>query len=236
MFRDALLVAGKDLRIERHSKVTSTQVLPFALLVLVLFAFALDNLVIRDRSNSRSLVKDAIAASTVSAGLFWLAVLFSMLLAIQRSFAIEIADNGRDGLRLSSLDPAGIFLGKAAAIAVQLLVLEIVLIGSTVVFFDATVYSVVQLTLTCVLTTIALVAVGACHGALSAGLRVRDTLMPLLYFPIVSPVLVGAVRATQDALSPGAGEGYGWLRLIAVFAGIYTVFGIMAFGAILEEA
>src|SRR5205807_3389056 len=97
MWRDAVLVAGKDLRIEARSRVTTNQVAPFAILVLVLFAFALDP----DRG---VLVK-------ATAGLFWVAVLFSSLLSVQRSFAIEASDGARDGLRLSGLDPAGIFLG-----------------------------------------------------------------------------------------------------------------------------
>src|SRR4029077_1516555 len=96
MWHDAVLVAGKDLRIEARSRVATNQVAPFAVLVLMLFAFALDP----DRGVLRR----------VSAGLFWVAVLFSGVLAIQRSFAVETDDGGNDALRLSGLDPAGIFL------------------------------------------------------------------------------------------------------------------------------
>src|SRR5438094_4738607 len=113
MWRDATLVAGKDLRIEARSRVATNQVAPFAVLVLVLFAFALDP--------DRGVLRRA------SAGLFWVAVLFSALLAVQRSFAVEAADGGRDGLRLSGLDPAGIFLGKAGAVAAELAALEALL-------------------------------------------------------------------------------------------------------------
>ena len=100
MFRDAALIAGKDLRIELRSRVAINQILPFALLVLVLFAFALDP--------DRGLLDRA------TPGLYWVAVLFTGLLAIQRSFALEAADGVRDGLRISGLDPAGIYLGKAS--------------------------------------------------------------------------------------------------------------------------
>ena len=106
LFRDAALMAGKDLRIELRSQVTTQQVAPFAVLVLILFGFALD--------------PDRGILARATPGLFWVAVLFCALLAIQRAFTIEAADGGRDALRLSGLDPAGIFLGKAAAIAVQL--------------------------------------------------------------------------------------------------------------------
>ena len=107
MWRDAGLVAGKDLRIEARSRVATNQVAPFAVMVLVLFAFAID--------------PDRGVLSKAAPGLFWVAVLFSALLAVQRSFSIEAADSARDGLRLSGLDPAGIFLGKAAAIALELM-------------------------------------------------------------------------------------------------------------------
>ena len=94
MWRDALLVAGKDLRIEARSRVALWQVLPFALLSLVLFAFALGP-------------GTAAPARSAAPGLFWLAVLFSTVLATQRSFAIESGEGTRDGLRLSGIDPAG---------------------------------------------------------------------------------------------------------------------------------
>src|ERR1700737_4144180 len=111
VWRDAALVAGKDLRIEARSRVATNQVAPFAVLVLVLFAFALD--------------PDRGVLARAAAGLFWVGVLFSSLLAIQRSYPLESSDSARDGLRLSGLDPAGIFLGKAAAVAAQLLALEV---------------------------------------------------------------------------------------------------------------
>ena len=124
MFRDAALIAGKDLRIEWRSRVTVNQVVPFALVVLVLFAFALDP----DRGTLR----------VATPGLFWIAVLFTAVLAVQRSFNIEVADAGRDGLRLSGLDPAGIFLGKAGALALQLLALEATLgVGVAILYGTA---------------------------------------------------------------------------------------------------
>src|SRR5690606_17418810 len=128
LFRDAGLVAGKDLRIELRSHVTLQQVLPFAILVLILFGIALD--------------PDRGVLGRASAGLFWVTVLFSALLAIQRAFTLEASDGGRDALRLSGLDPAGIFLGKAAAIAVQLLAIEAVLAVGVVVMYGTEVTGV----------------------------------------------------------------------------------------------
>ncbi len=221
--RDAALVAQKDLRIEVRSRVGTNQVLPFAFLVLVLFAFALD----ADRG----------LLSSVAAGLFWVTVLFSGLLAVQRSFALEAGDDARDALRLSGLDGAGIFLGKAGAVAAQLLVLEVVLAVGVVVFYDVTLRGAVLLVATCLLATVGIAAAGTVYGAVAAGLRVRDTLLPLLVLPVLAPVLLAAARASEAALGvTTAADGWPWVRLLAVFTAIYLAFGIVAFGPLLEEA
>jgi len=222
MWHDAVLVAGKDLRIEWRSRVATNQVLPFALLVLILFAFALDD-------NRGALTQAA-------AGLYWVAVLFSGLLAVQRSAALETADGARDQLRMSGLDPAGIFLGKAAAVAVQLLVLEAVLALGIVVLYNASITGAVLVVLTCLLATAGLAAAGTLYGSLAAGLKVRDTLLPLLLLPVAAPVLLAATEAWQAALAGRPGDGTEWLNLLGVFAVVYLTFGVLAFGSLLEES
>lgn len=224
MWHDALLVAGKDLRIELRSRVALNQVAPFAVLVLVLFAFALDP----DRG---VLVRAA-------AGLFWIAVLLSTLLAVQRSASLESADGVGDSQRLSGLDPAGVFLGKAAAVALQLAVLEVLLGVGVVVLYDVHIKGVLTLVATAVAATVGLAAAGTLYGVLAAGLRVRETLLPLLLLPVVAPVLIAATRASEAALTgltlevtPGD-----WLRLLAVFAVIYVAFGVVAYGALMEDS
>lgn len=221
MWRDALVVAGKDLRIELRSRVVLNQVAPFAVMVLLLFAFALGP----DRS----------ALSAAAPGLFWVAVLFATVLAVQRSFALESGEGTRDGLRLSGIDPAGIFLGKAAAVAVQLLVLEVLLTGGVVLLFGSSVHSVLDLVAACLLGTAGLAAVGVLYGALSAGLRVRETLLPLLVLPVVAPVLLAGTRQWQVALrtTPAAGADP-WMALLAVFAAVYLALGVVVFGPMQE--
>ena len=222
MWRDALLVAGKDLRIELRSRVALWQVLPFALLTLVLFAFALG--------------PGPAALRRASPGLFWLAVLFSTVLAVQRSYAIEAGEGTRDGLRLSGIDPAGVFLGKAAAVAVQLVVLQVVLwVGVTMLFgvrFRAPWLAVAA----SALATIGLATAGVMYGALSSRLRVRETLLPMLVLPILAPVLLAGARAWSGALSGTVAEGVGWLRILGPFAAVYLVVGIVLYGPLQEAA
>ncbi|MEZ5145213.1 MAG: heme exporter protein CcmB [Acidimicrobiales bacterium] len=222
MLRDAALVAGKDLRLEARSRVALNQIAPFALLVLILFAFALDP--------DRGLLARA------TPGLYWVAVLLCTLLAVQRSFGVEAADGNRDALRLSGLAPGGIFLGKAAAVAVQLLALEVLLGLGVVVLYNTPVGGWLLLGSTCLAATAGVAAAGTLYGVLAAGLRVRETLLPLLLLPVLAPVLIGSTRAFEAALSGAAADGWPWVGLLAVFALVYIVAGALAFGPLLEES
>jgi heme exporter protein B len=227
VFRDAALILAKDLRVEAHSKVATNQVLPLAFLVLVLFAFALD-------PDTGLLVRAA-------AGVYWIAVLFAAVLGLQRAFSIESSEANRDALRLSDLDAAGVFLGKAAAVGAQLLVLEALLLVGVFVLYGAGIDGALApalalLVLTCLAATAGLAAAGTMYAALAAGLRVRETLLPLLLLPVLAPVLIGASRAFESALDGGSGDGWAWVGLLTVFAAIYTALGVFGFGALLEEA
>jgi heme exporter protein B len=222
MWRDALLVAGKDLRVEARSRVTTNQIAPYSLLVLVLFGFAFDQ--------NRSLLLAA------APGLFWISVLLCALLATQRSFGLEAVDGARDGLRLSGLDTGGIFLGKAAAIAAQLAALEVLLGFGIVVLFGTDLRDLGLLIGTAVVATVGLAAAGTVYGVMAAGLRVRETLLPLLILPVVAPVLLAATEAWRAALGLSVDHGGRWLVLLGSFAAIYLTLGVLAFGTLLEEA
>jgi heme exporter protein B len=222
VLRDAALVAGKDLRVELRSRVATNQVAPYAVLVLIVFAFALD--------------PDRGFLAKAAPGLFWVAVIFSALLTVQRSFAIESVEGGRDALRLSGLDPVGIFAGKAAAIAVQLVLLELVLGVGVVVLYDAPLGGVALLASTCVLATVGLAAAGTVFGVLAAGLRIRETLLPLLALPVLATLILSSTRATEYALAGTPADGWPWVELLGIFAVVYAAFGAICFGPLLEES
>jgi heme exporter protein B len=222
VWRDARLIAAKDLRVELRSRVGIGQIAPFALLVLVLFGFALD--------------ADTKALRTFTGGLFWVTVLFSAVLAIQRSFAIETHDGNRDALRLSGMEPAAIFLGKAAAIALELLALEVVLGAGVAILYGPSVDTPLLLVATAVVATVGVAAAGTLYGVLAAGLRVRETILPILLLPVLAPVLIGATRAFDGALGAVAVNGWNWLALLGLAAVVYVAFGALAFGVLLEES
>lgn len=222
-------VAGKDLRIEWRSKVLLNQVLPFAVIVMVMFAFALDSDTIVER---------------VAPGLIWLATLFSQLVMVQRAFAVETDDGALDALRVAGADPGSLFLGKAAALAAQLLALQAVLVLAAIVLYR-TQLSVAQpwqgaalLVTTMITATCGLAFVGTLYGGLAAGAKGRETLLPLLLLPVVAPVLIGATRATEAAFgvdNTRVSDGWPWIGLLVVFAGGFGAGGWLAFGALIDE-
>lgn len=222
LLRESALVMGKDLRIELRSRVALQQILPFGGVVLVLFAFALD--------------PDRGLLSRVAPGLFWAAVLLAALLAVTRSFAVEDANRARDGLRLSGIDPGAVFLGKAAAIAVELLVLEAALGAGVVVLYDVEPRGVLLLACAALAATAGLAATGTVYGVLSSGLRARDTLVPLLVLPAVTPVMLGATRAFEAALDGVPGDGWPWVQLLVVLSALAVAAGVAVFGPLLEES
>jgi len=222
IWREAGLVAGKDLRIESRSRVAIAQILPFGLIVVLLFAFALD--------------PDRGILARVAPGLFWIAVLLASLLAIGRAFAVEEQHNARDGLRLAGLDGAAIFLGKAGAIVVELLALEVVLGVGVVLLYDVDVHGIGILLLTALAATIGLAATGTLYGVLAAGFRLRETLLPLLLLPVLAPVMLGATRAFEDGLEGAPADAWPWVALLGIFAALYTAIGVLAFGTLWEES
>jgi heme exporter protein B len=221
MLSDALLVAAKDLRIEWRSRVTLSQVVPFAGLVLVMFGFALD--------------ANRVTLRQSTSGLFWFTVLFVALMAVQRSTAVETSDGARRALLLAGIEPAAVFVGKAAAVAVQLLAVEVFLLAGVVVLYDAEIESPALVAATCLAATVGIAAAGSLLGALVAGVRARETVLPILLLPVLAPVLIAATRAFDDGFGSVAVNGWSWLGLLGGFAVINVVLGAMAYGVLLEE-
>lgn len=231
--RVAWLIARKDLRIEVRSRTALNQVLPFSVIVMVMFAFALERLPTPANSGNTLL-------ELVAPGLVWLATLFGLLLLVQRSFAVESDDGALDALRVAGVDPAGIFAGKAVALAIQLGLLEALLLAAAVVLYGSQLQldGVVLLIGTWLAATAGLAAVGTLYGGLAAGARGRETLLPLLLLPAVAPVLIGATRAVEAALGiedTAIADGWPWLGVVAVFAIGFGAGGALAFGPLIDE-
>ena len=197
--------------------------LPFGVLVLVVMAFALD-------AESRLLVE-------VSPGLFWVTVTFAAVLMVTRSSGLETEAGVGDALRLSGMAPSAVFLGKAAAVAAQLLVLEVTLAATMAVLYRTPLSGPALGLATMVAATAGMAAVGTLLAALASSTGGRESLIPLLMLPVLAPVLIGATRATDVALGGSDGTGgWPWVALLGVFALSYVLLGALAYRSLMEES
>jgi len=124
----------------------------------------------------------------------------------------------------------------AAAVAVELLALEALLAAGVVVLFNVALAGLAPLLLGTLAATVGLAATGTLYGVLAAGLRVRETLLPVLLLPVVAPVLLGATRAWEASINGVSGDAWPWVALLAIFAVLFTGIGMLAFGPLLEES
>jgi heme exporter protein B len=222
MLRQAGAVAAKDLLVEARGRHALNAVLPFAGTVLVAFGLSL--------GPGRTLLRES------APGLLWLAIVFASVLAFRQSYRSEEEDGAMEGLVLAPVDKAAVFLGKAAAVVVQLLVLEAVALVLVAALFDLTLGDdPAVLAGALALGTIGLAAVGSLFGVLEESSRAREAVFPLLVLPLSTPVLVAGVRATALAAAGSGGEAVSWLGLLTAFDMVVLGSGTLVFGRLLED-
>ncbi len=217
MIRVALLVAGKDLRIEARSRVLLWQVVPFGVIALVLAGLAL--------GPSRA------GSSGAGPGLFYLVLVLVALLMITRSHALERSAGTRASVATLGLDPAGVFLGKSLALFVELASAALVLASGAVLLLHTSLSGTLRAAPSMALALAALAAAGTLYGALSAG-EGAATLLPLVALPAMTPLLVAGERAYSAAVSGGALVQ--WWVLLGVALVAYLGLGVLLYG-VLED-
>jgi heme exporter protein B len=220
--RRALIVAWKDLLVERRSKETLNALLFFSLLLLFVFQLALGP--DRDR------------LASVLPGLLWIGFILSGLLALGRTFLIEREHDCWEGLLLAPGDKSAIYLGKLAGNLVVMLTVEALVLALFVLFFNIDVAGALPgLALVIGLGTVGLAAVGTLFAAMTAHLRAREVLFPVLFLPMEVPVLLGTVQATEALFlgEPLTAVSH-WLKLLLAADCIYLTAGILTFDFILE--
>ncbi|HEY7362662.1 MAG TPA: heme exporter protein CcmB [Methylomirabilota bacterium] len=220
--RRAWIVLWKDFMTERRSKETLNALLFFALLLLFLFQFALGD----DR--------ERLAAALP--GLLWLGFILSGLVGLGRAFLAERDHDCWEGLVLAPGDKSAIYLGKVAGNLLLMLVVETVILVLFTVFFNVDVAGhLAALVAVVLLGTVGFAAVGTLFAAMTANVRAREVLFPVLLLPILVPVLLGAVKATEAVI---LGEPLStvarWLQLLGAADVVYLTVGILTFDAVLE--
>jgi heme exporter protein B len=220
--RRALIVLWKDLAIERRSKETLNAVAFFSLLLLFVFQF--------------SLGADRERLTAALPGLLWLGFVLSGLLALGRSFLVERDNDCWEALLLAPGDKSAIFLGKLAGNLLLMFVVEALLLALFAIFFNLDISGAMgPLALIVALGTLGLAALGTLFAAMTAHVRARELLFPVLLLPVQVPVLLATVRATEAALTgePLAAVA-NWLTLLVAADVVYVVAGILTFDVILE--
>jgi heme exporter protein B len=215
----AWLVAVKDLRIELRSRVLLWQVLPFGVMSLLLAGLALG--------------PTQAGSSSSAPGLFYLVALFVTLLMINRSQALENAPGTEASIATLGLDPAGVFLGKALALGVELWVTGLVLLTGSVLVLHTALAGSVRAVPSVLVTLAALAAAGTLYGALTQGGDGPATLLPVLTLPAFAPLLIAGERSFSAALHGGAL--WEWWVIVVVALVAYGAVGILLYG-VLEES
>ena len=215
------VLVWKDILLELRSRDLVVSVLVFGLVVVVVFNFALN--VTPQR------------VTDVAPGILWVAFAFAGVLAMNRAFAREKDQGGLDGLLLTPVSRDSIFLGKAAASLLFMLLVEAILLP---IFAGLLNFSAVSFTLvlTIVLATVGFALVGTLFAAIAVQTKSREILLPVLFFPVILPVIVGAVEATKLAIGGETIVGIGhWLPLIGAFDALFLVICPWVFSMVVEE-
>lgn len=215
------VLVWKDILLELRSRELIVSMLVFGLMLVVVFNFAL------------SVTPQRV--TTVAPGILWASFAFAGVLAMSRAFAREREQGGLDGLLLTPVSRDSIFLGKAASIFLFMVLVEAILLP---IFAGLMGFSAVSfaLLLTILLATAGFALVGALFAAIAVQTKSREILLPVLFFPVVLPVIVGAVEATKLAIGGESVVGIGhWLPLIGAFDAVFLVICPWVFSLVVEE-
>lgn len=219
----AAALAWKDLTAERRTKANFNSVVFLAGMILLLFGFAFG--------------PDANALRAAAAGVLWLTVLFSGVLAFNRSYQLELDGGALEQLLLYPGSRKTIFLGKLVANLAFVLLVEAILVPLAAVLYDLPLAKPFPgLAGVLLLGTVGFVTLGTFYAAMASRVRAREVLLPLLLFPMLVPVVVASVEATSAILAGDPmGDAGAWLRLLVVFDAIFFTASLLAFEHVIDE-
>jgi heme exporter protein B len=222
-FAPILAVAGKDLRQELRSRAVTVATLFFAAITLVVLAFAV--------GSDETLLRE------VAPGALWVALAFAGVISAAQSYAAEGEENAFEQLLLYPIPRASIYLGKLLANWLYMVLLAALMLPVTAVLFDLEVGGAwPSLLLTLALGTLGFALIATFYAGLTANLRARESLLPVLMFPVVVPILLAAVRATSaltQLQNPALAAD--WLQLLLGFDLVYLVTCTAVFRFVVDE-
>ena len=212
----------KELLLQWRSRSQAVAVFVFGAISLLLFSFAVG--------------PNAAALRQHAAGFLWLGLLLSSTLTLSESFHAEMENRALEGLLLLPASPRALYYGKAVANTLQLLLLGIALVPVMVILYDAGTTRLPTILLIIILGSAGISAPGTLYSAMTSQARAKQTLLPLLLFPLIVPVLLASVKATSLAiLGDPMEQGQAWLALLAAFNAIYWSLCGLLFDRVIED-
>jgi heme exporter protein B len=217
-----LAALRKEALLQWRTRAQFVAIFVFGAAALLLFSFAIG--------------PDSAALRQHAAGFLWLGLLLASTLTLADTFQSEMEQRALEVLLLLPVPPAALFYAKAISNWAQLTILGIGLVPVMVVLYDAGTQRVPALIGVILLGTAALSAPGTLYAAMTSQARARQTLLPLLLFPLVVPVLLASVKASSLLITGDPmGQMGSWAILLACFNAIYwSVCGLL-FGRVVED-
>ena len=184
--RALVAIVWKDLAAELRSRELLSAMFVFALLVILIFNFALE--------------LEPKTRASVTSGVLWVTFAFAGTLGLNRSMAMEKDRGCLDGLLLAPVDRSAIYFGKAIGNLVFMGIVELIVLPVYSVLYSTNLFQP-GLLLVILLGSVGYVAVGTLLASMAVQTRTRDVLLPILLFPLVIPVLVAAVKGLERSFS-----------------------------------
>ena len=221
--RQARAILWKDLLAERRTKVNFNAVVAFAAVMLLLAGFALG--------------PDAEALRNAAVGIIWLTILFAGVLAFNRSYHGELETGALEALLHYPGDRRAIFVGKLAANLTFVLLVELVVVPLAAVLYHVEIlHAAPALAGVLFLGTVGFVTLGTFYAAMASRVRGREVLLPLLLFPMTTPLLLAAVECSRAVLHGDVmGDWRAWLRILVAFDAVFLASTFLAFEYVIEE-
>jgi heme exporter protein B len=220
----AATILRKDLLLELRTKESVPAMTLFSITVYVLFHFGLD----------RDSVDGALAA-----GVLWVTVLLAAVIGVSRLFAAEREQGGIDALLLAPVDRTALFVAKAAALFVFLVLVELIAVPTfgLLLLGPGLGGALPELLVILLLGDIGIAAVGALVSALAAETSARELIVPLLLLPLLVPVLISCAQATEPLMRQDQGpEDLGrWLGLLTLYDVVFVLVSVAVFDFLLED-
>lgn len=220
MLRAALLIARKDLRLTIGRGSGLLQALLLGLLLIFVF--------------SLSLLPGQRMTPQAAAAVFWMASAFCQVLIFSTLYAHEEINGQRQGLLLAPVPTQSVWLGKALAGFVLLACAQALFLPAAVVFLGQNISELWLSGLAILLIgDVGIIALGSLLGALSQGQSARESLLSIVLFPLLCPLLLGGIRIGSAVFSGLLQEGAAdWFGIALAFDAIFSAAAIVLFPAV----